>query len=79
MKTNEKTDSGEQKPMDEFQDRCRKLNNLKDLGINPYIERFIATDSSSEALELAKNDMPRELEKIIAGPKKNIKMRGASC
>ncbi|MFA5792718.1 MAG: lysine--tRNA ligase [Candidatus Gracilibacteria bacterium] len=70
-------------PQNEFQDRLRKANELRDLKINPYPARFESTHSIAEAIALGepgvdgKNKPLRETEEIVkTGPKATITIRG---
>lgn len=58
----------------EFQDRIRKSNELRDMGINPYPSRFKFTHNVNEALAKAK---PRKIESILkSGPKVQVTIKG---
>lgn len=59
----------------EFKDRLKKLQDFREAGINPYPERYERTHTISEALiEAEKN--AREMDKVVAAPKNNIKLCG---
>jgi len=60
----------------EYHDRLRKMNELREMGINPYPSRFEGKHSVADALALGVKkrgkDAPRDLDAII-GPKKSKK------
>ncbi len=61
----------------EYQDRVRKRDELRELGINPYPSRFEATHAVAEAIGLSEKQAPRELEKILADKvQKQVIIRG---
>lgn len=60
----------------ELADRRRKLQELKEAGIQTYVEKYTRTHSTAQAQEDAKNNPPRALEEIIAGGKNEMKLRG---
>ncbi len=67
----------EQQPASsELADRRRKLAELKEAGIQTYVEKFTASHSAADALAEAAANPPRLLEQIIAGPKNMITLRG---
>lgn len=60
----------------EFQDRKRKLEELKELKIIPYAEKFERTHTASQLKEQFTQTQPRQLEEILANPKAEIKLSG---
>jgi len=63
-------------PSSEFQDRQRKLAELRELKINPYAARFDRTHAATSALLSAEQTPPRPLEEITADPRPTIKLAG---
>jgi lysyl-tRNA synthetase class 2 len=63
-------------PSSEFQDRKRKLAELRELKINPYAARFERTHTATAALLSAEKSAPRPLEEITANPQPTIKLAG---
>jgi len=63
-------------PTNEFVDRKRKLAELKEAGIQTYVERFERTHTTSEALQHAEKNPPRALEAITADPQATVKLCG---
>ncbi|MBU2524045.1 lysine--tRNA ligase [Patescibacteria group bacterium] len=59
----------------EFKDRLEKLKKIKELGVNPYPEKFARTHFSSEALELGEKEI-RETDDVIKDPKNNMSLAG---
>lgn len=62
----------------EFQDRLRKANELRALGIQPYASRFEASHSIQEANALGQKTEKtlRSVEDIAAKPKAQVTIRG---
>lgn len=64
----------------EFQDRLRKAQELRDKGVNPYPSRFESTHSAEQALALAdtpaKQKKLRSVEAINKKPKAELTVRG---
>lgn len=61
----------------EYRDRLRKLSDLQDSGINPYVGRYERTATTKEALALGEKTGMREVEEILAKPSsKLIKLCG---
>ncbi len=58
-----------------FQERLKKLNKLKELGVNPYPERFERSHFSAEALELGEKGV-RDLEEVTKSNKGDITLAG---
>jgi len=58
----------------EFNDRLRKLNELRAAGINPYAARYDKTHSCKELFAIKKK--PRAIESILKKPAPSIKIRG---
>ncbi len=63
-------------PTDEFDERKKKLGEIKDLKILPYAERFERTHSVEEARVLAGKSSLRLVEDIVAKPNCKVKMAG---
>ncbi len=63
-------------PTDEFDERKKKLGEIKDLKILPYAERFERTHSVEEARVLAGKSSLRFVEDIVAKPNCKVKMAG---
>ncbi len=63
-------------PSNEFADRQRKLNELKEAGIQTFVGRYERTHTATEALQHAEKSAPRALEEITASPKADIKLCG---
>lgn len=63
-------------PTNEFADRQKKLAELKEAGIQTYVERYERTHTTAEALLHAVKNPPRALEAITAGPQATIKLCG---
>ena len=63
-------------PLNELSERRRKLQELKDAGIQTYTERYERTHTASQVHDFAKSNPPRELEAITADPKATIKICG---
>lgn len=60
----------------EYQDRLRKVEELRKLGVNPYPSRFESTHSIAEALSLNDSQM-RTVEEILEkGVKEQVTIRG---
>jgi lysyl-tRNA synthetase class 2 len=53
-------------PLSEFQERKRKLEELRAAGVMPYPERYKRTHTTSQARALAQKNPPRKLEEILA-------------
>jgi lysyl-tRNA synthetase, class II len=75
--------SGEGKPgnvagptVNEFEDRKRKLGELRAAGVQPYPERYERTHMVTQVRELAEKKPPRVLEEILAKPSAEIKVAG---
>lgn len=68
--------SEEQNVNTELADRRRKLKELKEAGIQTYVEKFERTHTSDQAKLSAEENSPRELEAIIAEPKEQLKLCG---
>lgn len=62
--------------LNEFEERCRKLAELKEQGIRTYVGRYKRSHTAKEAQEEAKKTAPRQLEQILAGPNTRIKLAG---
>ncbi len=62
--------------INEFEDRKRKLAELREAGVQPFAERFERTHSILEARKAGENEKPRELELILGNPKPEIKIAG---
>jgi lysyl-tRNA synthetase class 2 len=60
----------------EFEDRKRKLGELRAAGIQPYPERFNPTYTASQARVVADRKPPRPLEEILKKPAAKIKLAG---
>jgi len=61
----------------EYNDRLKKLSDLRDDGKNPYVGKYERTHMTQEALELAEKTGCREVEEILAKPsEKLIKLCG---
>lgn len=58
-----------------FQERLDKLEKIKELGFNPYPERFERTHFSSEAIKLGESGV-REVEEITNENKKDVTLCG---
>lgn len=63
-------------PTNEFADRQKKLAELKESGLQTYVERYERTHNTAEALKHAETNAPRALEAITADPQTNIKLCG---
>ncbi len=63
-------------PINEIAERRRKLQELKDAGLQTYAERYERTHTASQVHDFAKSNPPRELEAITADPKATIKICG---
>lgn len=60
----------------EYQDRQRKLQELRAANILPYPEKFERTHTARQALDHSLQTPPRALEEIIANPIANLKISG---
>ncbi|MFT7183819.1 MAG: lysyl-tRNA synthetase class 2 [Oceanicoccus sp.] len=60
----------------EYQDRLRKMNELREMGINPYPARFESTHSVGEATKLGESETLREMEAIKEDVKEQVTIRG---
>jgi len=60
----------------EYHDRLRKMNELRDMGINPYPARFDSTHTISEAIELGEKNEFRDLEEMTSDVKSQVTIRG---
>lgn len=60
----------------EFEDRKRKLEELRAAGVQPYPERFERTHVISEVRLLVEKAEPRALDEILKKPKAEIKIAG---
>ncbi|MCC7431946.1 lysine--tRNA ligase [Candidatus Peregrinibacteria bacterium] len=60
----------------EYSDRQRKLQELRDQGVQAYREKFERNYTTAEALEFSKNTTPRALEEIVASPNTTVKLAG---
>lgn len=63
-------------PSQEFEERKRKLQDLRDAKISPYPERFERTHLTREARDFAEKNPPRPLEDILNGPKNEVSLAG---
>ncbi len=71
--------SEEQNPQtigNEYEDRKRKLKELREAGIQTYPERFERSHEIAELFESAKKNTPRTAEEITASPKADIRIAG---
>ena len=68
--------SNQQPTASEFEDRKRKLQELRDAGIQPYPERYERTHTVKEMREQGEKEAPRELELILKNPKTEISICG---
>jgi lysyl-tRNA synthetase, class II len=59
----------------EYQDRLRKMNELREMGINPYPARFESTHSVTEATALGEEKL-RDLEEMKDDVKTQVTIRG---
>lgn len=62
--------------VNEFEDRKRKLNELRNAGVQPYAPRFERTHTAELARAEAEKNPPRELEMILANPKTDMRISG---
>jgi lysyl-tRNA synthetase class 2 len=62
--------------VNEFEDRKRKLGELKSAGIQPYPERYKRTHVVDEVRQLGLEKAPRQLEEILKKPSAKIKVAG---
>jgi len=62
--------------INEFEDRKRKLVELREADIQPYPKRFERTHTISEARKTGEDNTPRELELILGNPKVDIRICG---
>lgn len=62
--------------LNEFEERKKKLQELRSLGIQPYPERFERTHSIQELRMLSEKKPPRTLEQIVADPDCTLKIAG---
>lgn len=63
-------------PTNEFEDRKRKLEELRAAGIQPYPERYERTHMITQVLSLAEKTPPRVLDEILEKPSAKIKIAG---
>jgi len=68
--------SNQQPTASEFEDRKRKLGELRDAGVQPYPERFERTHVIDDVKKMGEEEEPRELEMILKNPKATIKICG---
>ncbi len=66
----------EKNKINEYEDRKRKLAELREAGVQPFAERFERTHSIFEAREAGENEQPRELEMILGNPKAEMRIAG---
>ena len=57
-------------------ERLNKLKKIKDLGINPYPEKYERSHFSSEAIDFANSNTLRVVDEILKENKNNIRMCG---
>lgn len=62
--------------INEYEERQRKLRDLKAAGIQTYVERFARTHTTAAALAHAQKQPPRALEDIVATPAADLKLSG---
>lgn len=62
--------------LNEFEERTRKLQELRDLGIQTYAEKYKRTHTAQRARESAQKNPPRQLEEITANPSLKMKLCG---
>jgi len=63
-------------PTNEFEDRKKKLEELRAAGIQPYPERYERTHMITQVLSLAEKPPPRALDEILEKPLATIKIAG---
>jgi lysyl-tRNA synthetase class 2 len=68
--------SDQQPVTNEFEDRKRKLKELRDAGVQPYPERYERTHAAAELFEYAEKNAPRTVEEITAGGGTMLKIAG---
>ena len=61
---------------DEFEERKKKLEELRALGVQPYPARFERTHTALEVSKAAAKKIPRTLEEIVADPDCKVKLCG---
>ncbi len=57
-------------------ERLEKLEKIKNLGINPYPEKFERTHKNTEALALAEKEGVRDTDNVLENPKNELKLCG---
>ncbi len=62
--------------LNEFEERSKKLTELKDQKIQTYVGRYKRTHTAAQAQQFAKTTTPRQLEEIVAAPNAKIKLSG---
>lgn len=62
--------------LDEFEERKKKMEDLRAAGVQPYPERFERTHTVADARALGEKNAPRPLEEITANPNASIKLSG---
>jgi len=62
--------------INEYEDRKKKLESLRESGIQPYPERFERGHMVEELRGMAEKEKPRESEMVIKSPKNSYKIAG---
>lgn len=63
-------------PQGEFQDRQRKLQELREMKVNPFAARYERTHTAAAALAAGDQNKLRALEEITANPEATLKLAG---
>jgi lysyl-tRNA synthetase class 2 len=63
-------------PASELEDRRKKLEELRQMGIQTYVEKYKRTHTSAQVRALAEKNPPRALEEIVAKPNAKIRLSG---
>lgn len=66
----------EKNQSNEYEDRKRKLAELREAGVQPFLERFERSHSIEEVREAGEAEKPRELEMILGNPKAEMRIAG---
>ncbi|HRY91639.1 MAG TPA: OB-fold nucleic acid binding domain-containing protein, partial [Candidatus Gracilibacteria bacterium] len=62
--------------LNEFEERKKKLAELREGGWQPYPERYERSHTAADLHALAEKNPPRSTEEIMAKPEANIKIAG---
>lgn len=60
----------------EYNNRLEKINQIREIGINPYPDSYKRTHKALEAKQIGEKDGVRETDDIVAKPKDDIKICG---